>query len=225
MATATETHSTTSGLIDPNQIASVFIEAIPGIGEADQRLARTLYQMLSRGKPVSFADLAKVLSCPTNELSETLNNWPGVFYSDNKDVIGFWGITVKPMGHQMEIDGVTTYTWCAWDSLFIPELVGATARITSKCEQSGEEIKLSVSSDGASSETHNDIVVSFVIPTAEELRTNATASFCHFVYFFKDRQAGEAWLENHEDAFLLTLNEAFAAGKILNAARFNLASN
>ena len=136
--------------------------------------------------------------------------------------IGFWGIAVKPMGHRMEIDGITTYTWCAWDSLFIPELVGATARVTSKCVQSGEEIRLSVSPDGATAESHKDVVVSFVTPTAEELRTNATASFCHFVNFFKDRQAGEAWLENHEDAFLLTLNEAFAVGKKLNAARFNL---
>lgn len=192
------------------------------MGEADQRLTRTLYQMLSRGKPVSFANLGKILSRPENELVETLNDWPGIFYDDNNDVIGFWGITVQPTGHCMDIDGITTYTWCAWDSLFIPELVGETAHITSKCEQSGEEITLTVSPDGAIAESHKDVVVSFVIPTAEELRTNVTASFCHFVYFFKDRQAGETWLENHEGVFLLTLDEAFAAGKKLNAARFNL---
>jgi len=37
MTTATATHRTTSGLIDPNQIASVFIEAIQNVGEVDQQ--------------------------------------------------------------------------------------------------------------------------------------------------------------------------------------------
>ena len=222
MTTATAKHEATSARSDPDQLTSVFIEAVPDMDEAKQQLARTLYQLLALGKPVTFTEIAKILSRSTEEVVEALNNWPGVFFNDDNEVIGFWGIAVQPMGHRMEIDGITSYAWCAWDSLFIPEMVGTAAQVTSKCEQTGETIQLTVSPDSVLANDFDNVVVSFVTPTVKELQANATASFCHFVYFFKDRQAGETWLENHKEAFLLTLDEAFAVGKKLNAERYNL---
>lgn len=225
MTIATAKHEATSRSIDYDTITSIFVEAVPDMDEAKQRLAIALYQSLAKGNPVSFKELANALDRTEDDIRQAFSDWPGVFFDDNNDVIGFWGIAVKPMGHRMEIDDITTFTWCAWDSLFIPELVGATAHVTSKCEQSSEEITLTVSPDGATAESHKDVVVSFVTPSVEEIRSNATASFCHFVYFFKDRQAGEVWLKDHPEAFLLGLDEAFAVGKKLNAERFNLVLN
>lgn len=221
MTTVTPTHEVATRSVDPDAICSIFIEAVPDMDEAKQRLGIALYRSLAKGKPVSFKQLASDIDRTEDDIHRALFEWPGVFFNDDNDVIGFWGIAVKPKGHRMEINGVTSYAWCAWDSLFIPELVGATAQVTSKCEQTGEEITLTVSPDSVKAESHPDIVVSFVTPDVEELRTNATTSFCHFVYFFKDRLAGEAWTKKHDGTFLLSLNEAFAVGKKLNAARYN----
>lgn len=220
MAATTIKRKIPSDSINADQIAAVFTEAFPDMNEQRQQLAIALYKSLAKGKPVSFKDLAINVNRTEDDIRQALSDWPGVFFNDDKDVTGFWGIAVQPTGHRMEINGVTIYTWCAWDSLFVPELVGATAQVISKCEQSGEEIRLIVSPDSVTAESHQDIVVSFVIPDIEEFRTNTTASFCHFVYFFKDRQAGEVWVKNHDGTFLLTLNDAFAVGKKLNAARF-----
>lgn len=205
-------------------VVSLFIDAVPDMDEARQRLAITLYRTLAMSKPVSVKQLADMLEQTEEDIRQALSDWHGVFFDDDNDVIGFWGIAVKPMSHRMEIDGATSYAWCAWDSLFIPELVGKTAHVTSHCGQSGEEITLTVSPGGATAESHDDVVVSFVTPAIEEIQTNTTANFCHLVYFFKDRPAGEAWLKDHPEAFLLTLDEAFAVGKKLNA-RYNLVHN
>jgi hypothetical protein len=39
--------------------------------------------------------------------------------------------------------GVTLYAWCAWDTLFIPELLGRTARVESSCLET-KKVRLSV---------------------------------------------------------------------------------
>lgn len=42
-------------------------------------------------------------------------------------VLGFGGLTVAPMHHRFEVGGRILWTWCAWDSLFIPGTLGRQA--------------------------------------------------------------------------------------------------
>jgi alkylmercury lyase len=42
------------------------------------------------------------------------------------------------MHHRFEINGLTLWTWCAWDSLFIPEILAQTARVASRDPETGE---------------------------------------------------------------------------------------
>ena len=112
-------------------------------------------------------------------------------------------------------------TWCAWDTLFIPELLNATVTVSSACGETDDVVKLTVSPSGIQSVEPVDAVVSFLIPDEDELRENVTASFCHFVYFFRSREDGEAWVSEHDGTFLLSLEEAFTVGQKMNAARFN----
>jgi len=66
-------------------------------------------------------------------------------------VTGFWGLSLHETTHCLEVSGKTLYGWCAWDTLFIPELLGSTARIISICPVTGKEIQLTVSSTGIES--------------------------------------------------------------------------
>ncbi|MGH7575101.1 MAG: organomercurial lyase [Longimicrobiales bacterium] len=45
------------------------------------------------------------------------------------------------MHHRFEIDARTLGTWCAWDSLFIPELLGEAARVQSTDPETGEVVR------------------------------------------------------------------------------------
>ena len=58
------------------------------------------------------------------------------------------------------------WTWCAWDSLFIPEILGRSARVTSPDPETGEIVRLVVTPDGIKSVVPDGAVVSFIQPEA-----------------------------------------------------------
>jgi alkylmercury lyase len=132
---------------------------------------------------------------------------------------------LQETAHRLEVDGKTIYGWCAWDTLFIPELLGSTARIISSCPVTGKEIQLTVSSAGIERVNLEQVVVSFLIPEESEFQENITASFCHFVYYFADRIAAEQWSATHPGTFILSLADAFRVGQLLNATRYNQTLN
>ncbi|HZP94626.1 MAG TPA: alkylmercury lyase MerB [Burkholderiales bacterium] len=201
-------------------LARLFINAFPAMGAGDQRLALVLYRLLAGGRSVSPARLASSLNRPVEDIQRVLGRWPGVFYDDAGAVIGFWGLTVKEMRQRLELNGNTVYAWCAWDTLFLPALLDATANIASRCAQTGEPVRLTVSPGRIESVDPASVVVSFLEPDESELRENVTKSFCHFVHFFRDHEAGKRWVARHPGMFLLTLEEAFDIGRRVNAARY-----
>ncbi len=120
----------------------------------------------------------------------------------------------------MVMDGIKSYAWCAWDALFIPELVGSTAQVASTCATTARPIQLSVSLEGAQSTGAEPIVISFLIPDAAKINENVASQFCHYVNFFRCYEAGEEWTSQHEGTFLLTLEDAFEIGRQVNAVRY-----
>ena len=192
----------------------------------EQRAAVTLYQELAKGQPVDAEQLAQALGVPTSEARALLarDSIKTFVYPDAKGrVLGFGGLAAAPMHHRFEVDGRTLWTWCVWDSLFIPEILGKEARVTSPDPENGELVRLVVSPDGIESAEPKDAVVSFLLPDAHDFDTSAAnvmAKFCHFVFFFRSRSSGERWIAKHPGTFLYSPEEAFALAKRLNAKNF-----
>jgi len=220
-ASEVKTHKVVPVTPDLNKLALFFVDTFPQLNVDDQQLTLKLYQLLAKGEPVSCDRLARALDRSAESVNQTLIQWPGVVYDELDRIEAFLGLSVKKTQHQLTVNGRTVYTWCAWDTLFIPELLNATAKISSACGATGEEVRLTVSPSGIQTVEPVDVVVSFLIPYEDELRENVTASFCHFVYFFRSREDGEAWVSEHEGMFLLSIEEAFTVGQLMNAARFS----
>ncbi len=126
--------------------------------------------------------------------------------------------------HEFEVEGRTLYTWCAWDTLFLPELIGKDATVRSRSAVTGELITLEVTADGATSPSP-DVVVSFVDPEVCDVEGNQIiSSFCHHILFLSSREEGEAWVtEQGDGTYLLSLQEAFELGRTCNALRYGSA--
>jgi alkylmercury lyase len=127
------------------------------------------------------------------------------------------------MHHRFEVDGHKLSTWCAWDSLFIPEILGRSARVTSLDPDSGETVRLFVTPERIESIQPKEAVISFIWPDAQvftELAANVMAKFCHFIFFFASRPSGERWVNKNPGTFLYSLDDAFALAKRLNAYNF-----
>ncbi len=207
--------------------AAAMMDTVPALGENAKRLALELYRQLARGEPVPLESLGAALGVPIEEITalledEQLKGW--VFYDDEKSVIGFRGLAIGKMPHRFEVDGRTLYTWCAIDSLFLPEMLGKPAKVESRDPHTGTAITLTVTPDGVESVEPAAAVMSILIGDPEVVKTNPTkvmASFCHHIFFLESPETGAEWAAQHgEGTFLVTLDEAFALGKQFNAVQF-----
>ena len=214
---------------DIDQYWQALEAVLPTFAEDEQRAAVTLYRELAKGSPVSATQLAAALDVPVASAEDLLgrDSIRSFVYPDEEGhVLGFGGLAAAPMPHKLDLDGRTLWTWCAWDSLFIPEILGEQAQVESRDPQTGGTIRLTVTPEGVRSQEPETIVVSFVALDAELFNSsadNVMGSFCHFVFFFKSRESGEAWATEHEGTFLLTLAEAAELAKRVNVRNWGVA--
>jgi alkylmercury lyase len=192
----------------------------------EQRAAVALYRELAKGLAVDGAQLSRALGVPLEEGRALLHcdAIKGSVYADDQGrALGFSGLAIKPMHHRFEVDGRALSTWCAFDSLFLPEILGRPARISSPDPESGELVRLAVTPERIQSVEPESAVISFILPDDRAFATSAKdvmAKFCHYIYFFSSRCTGESWVARHPGTFLYALDDAFVLAKRYNARNF-----
>jgi alkylmercury lyase len=199
---------------------------LPVFALDEQRVATALYRELAKGQAVDAVQLARSLGVSLAETRALLqrDSIKTLSYADGEGrLLGFGGLAVVPMHHRFEVDGRQLSTWCSWDSLFIPEILGQRAHVTSADPQSGGTVRLTVAPEQIERVEPNDAVISFIRPDARVFKSSAAnvmAGFCHFIFFFESRLSGDRWASKHPGTFLFSLDDAFALAKRLNANNF-----
>ena len=207
--------ATTPPLAD---LANLLVGAMLRLEPGDQQLALALYRWLARGEPVTPTALADALGRDDSDVTDTLGRWPGVFRTDDGRIDSFWGLAIPEMSHRLRIDGRELYTWCAWDALFIPQLIGRTAEVESRSPVDGELVRLVVDPERVREVAPESAVVSMLSP-AEAFDYRVIMRFCNFVHFFPSSVAGTRWVAEHPGTFLLSVPEAHELGRIVNGER------
>jgi alkylmercury lyase len=205
--------------ITPAALASEVAAATPPLSEDEQRLFVTLYRLLAAGQSVDATDLANSAGQPLDAVSDALERLPGVFTDEQRRVIGFWGLSIRPMPHRIMVDGRTLYAWCAWDTLFLPELIGATAEIESTCPATGQRITLTVDGTDVTSHYPDETVLSFM-HRDEPFDADTIKTFCHYVHFFANPEAAAEWTGQRQGTFTLSLADGSAIARLTNRARY-----
>ncbi len=204
---------------DVRSIAEAINRARPDTDETDARIIDALYRLLGQGKPVAHADLSAVTGLAENEIVHRIGKWPGVYRDDRAHVIGFWGLTVAEMPpHEIILDGRKMWAWCAWDTLFLPRRLGESLDVHSVCPVTGRAISLRVSPKAVEAVDPDEVVVSFLEPN-RPFDADVIGSFCHYVHFFANTEAGEKWTSEHPGTFLISLEEAFELGVLTDETR------
>lgn len=187
---------------------------------AEQRVSLALYRLLAEGEPVTPERLAEAVVMPRHEIAEMLRRWPGVYTNDRGAVIGYWGLALHPMAHRFEVKGRALYNWCAWDSLFLPLLLGATARVESTCPVTRDRITLTVTPEGITEAASPGVVLSFPRGDPSRIQEDVITNFCHYVFFFGSVEAGGRWVAEHAGTFLVSVADAFELGRQKNAGQY-----
>jgi alkylmercury lyase len=193
---------------------------MPELDPTLQQAALTLLRLLAQGEPIDVQRLAEALALPADYLDETLDASPGVFRDDRRRVTGVLGLSVVEVGdHRIHLDGRSLSARCAWDTLYLPELLGERARVTSRCPATGTGISLTVTPTGVADLVPPDTVVSFLVPE-EKFDSDVVESFCDFIYFFASPEAAASWRPLHPGTFTLTVDDAYRLGQLTNHASF-----
>ena len=196
------------------------------LDEAEQLVALALYRELRRGVPVSDNEIAQVQSRDAHDVSALLQT-PAldslIYRDDDGLIVGFGGLAVVPMNHRFRVNGRTLYTWCAWDALFLVDVLNVRAEIESTCPQTGTAIHVTVSRAGVERIEPKEAVISFLFPDAplfEQSAGQTIASFCHYVHFLASPEVAEQWTAKHEGTFALSVDDGFRLGRMHNDTRF-----
>jgi len=195
--------------------------AFPPLNVVQQRVSRQIYRLLCRGHPVSRKMLAKRLEMPIEVLQDLLDRLSLIHFDDQDHIIAYRGLTLHSTDHRFAIEGGSVlHAWCAWDTLFLPEILKANVQVDSICPTTLAPICLNLSPQRVEQIEPEETVISFVTPNAAGIEENVVSHLCPFIHFFASKEAGLKWTQQHSGTFLLTIDQAHRLGRKINAAQY-----
>jgi len=197
--------------------AGAISAAMPKLDLTDQQISTQIYQLMSANEPVDPADVARNLGVPVELVNARLDSWPGVYRDSEGRLVGFWGqaLSIIDAEYRFQVDGKTTYAWCALDTLFIPKIIDKTVRVEAYDPVTNEPVSLVVQPDGVRDVQPAGAVVSMVVPDAP-FGYDVIEAFCSRVFFFASEATGAKWAAEHSGTTILSVDEAFKVGRALN---------
>jgi alkylmercury lyase len=170
----------------------------------------------------SRASLASRLEIPVETVKHVLDGWPGVYSDVEQRIVGYWGLSIPTAyrsPHTLKTNGRTLSAWCAWDTLFLPQLVGQPAEVESVSPKSGT-VRFTLTPQQLQRVEAVSAQMSLVVPDAQRMQEDVLTSFCHFVHFFPSRQAAESWTAKHAGSFTLSIHEAHVLARLKNEMQY-----
>ncbi|WP_407973422.1 organomercurial lyase MerB (plasmid) [Burkholderia pyrrocinia] len=169
-----------------------------------------LLRELAKGIPVSPATLAAALAWPLERVTAALDQAVDTEWNDDGNVVGY-GLTLRETSHCFEVDGRRLYTWCAFDTLFFPALIGQTARVTSRCAATGVPVSLTVTPAAIGDLAPAGAAMSLILP---QDTPDIRHAFCCHVQFFASVATGQQWAATSAGIEVVSVLNAFAAGRV-----------
>lgn len=203
------------------EIAKALRESeIPPHFEADEsRLLIRVLRHVADGRPVSLQQvehIASTLRVPAAAIS--LIRQVGERDGEG-NVVGILGLSQNTHPHRFMIKGHPLSTWCAWDGLFLPAVLGQTAKLESSCPATKKKIRLAVAPDTVEQCEPNGAVISIVVPeTAKKGRESVEeiwTAFCYFVHLFSSTEAASGWFAGRKmPVSILSVEEGHRLGRM-----------
>ncbi|MCI0897639.1 MAG: hypothetical protein J4O11_05025 [Chloroflexi bacterium] len=192
----------------------------PRFGDENSRLLIKMWRILGQGRPVTqemTVTAAKEVGMSSKAAGEFLRQITERDSDDN--IIGLLGLSLnQEWAHRLTINGAAFRTWCAWDTLFLPAMLGETVQIESESPVSGTTIRLAVTPDEVESSSPEGAVVSIatIDPKIHDMSTVEAiwGNFCHQVFFFPSLEEASEWAEGKTNIAILPVRDAYELGRL-----------
>ncbi len=187
-----------------------------------QELSIAAYKLLLDGKTITPADIAVDMGIEPKEISKLFELIPECAYEsdDRTGITAFIGLSITRTNHEFIIADRTLHTWCVLDGLFLPQVIGRSAIIKTKCPATGTEIHVELYPKGITSAAPEDMVMSVVDPDRDACCENLRGAFCNHVNFFANKGTFMEWADGKPEYGCVTLAAAYQMAMARNRARF-----
>ena len=190
------------------------------------RVSVSVLGVLATGYPVSRQDLAARLAQgrrrdggvdPETFLNAAMERLPNLELDEDGRIVGC-GLTLAPTDHQIIFSGPPLFTWCAFDTVLFPALLGRSAEVRSRCHATGVPIRCSIGVDGIEELAPAAAVITLVAPDQEGAHCDGRGGFCRHAHFFASPAAAGRWRETHT-GFVLPVAQAHVVARRISALR------
>jgi alkylmercury lyase len=174
-------------------------------------VGRVVIGLLADGAPVTSRAVASSTGISIEEVTALIDTARAIGVEVEDGAVIGAALTLNPTQHRFRVRGNDLYTWCGFDSLFLPIVLSERAQVTSTCPVTGTEIRLTVEDDGAvSSHVPATVLVSIVGPDIISCssKTGPASDDCTQMPLLASHQAGDCWLAEHPGTAVLGLDDA-----------------
>lgn len=189
----------------------------------EQAIALAVYREIARGAPAEVSAIARRAGVQSAAVEAALERWPGVERGDGRgSVVGFWGLALGETPHAILCGGTALYAWCAWDTLFLGELLAQELRVESACAVTDQPVSMLVGGKGVRELDPPGATVSFPEPAGCDVRVGRPVrSCCQHMQFFASPGAWKRWASGRSSRTLpLAVEDGWRLGKITNRMRY-----
>lgn len=174
---------------------------------------------LAEGKPLTAQDVTEIaggVGLSRNQAGAVLS-WLAE-RNEEGDIVGLAGLSLKQWNHNFEVNGRHFTTWCALDTLYLPQIIRKDAKIRSVDPITDEKIHVTLAPDGVV-EAPANAVISIVIPKIDQKGLESAeqiwSAFCSYSHYFTSTESARQWFqERHVEPLFLSVDEGFElAGK------------
>lgn len=191
-------------------------ELLPNLKNEERLISRFLYQKLALGRSVSIETIANELQEPIQDVQDHLNQMRYVEYSADSEVSAYRGVTLNKTKHHVFHNNFKIYTWCAFDTLFLADLLVKPVSISSNCPTCCKSIACKVTDRDLISLKETDTVMSFIIPNKVDYCEDLQNAFCCKVHFFCNEQCGSEWINMSPEIVFFDLAESLVIARERN---------
>jgi alkylmercury lyase len=203
-------------------LARALVLSLPGT----DRVSVSVLGVLATGYPVSRNDLAARLAQgrrrdsevdPETLLNAAMERLPNVELDEDGRVVGC-GLTLAPTDHQIIFSGPPLFTYCAFDTVLFPALLGRSAEVRSRCHATGVPIRCSIGVEGLEALVPAAAVMTLAAPDQVGAYGNVGGMFCRHSHFFASPATAARWREAHT-GFVLPVAHAYVVARRISALR------
>ncbi len=183
----------------------------------EARLFVQTLRRLTEGKPLNAQDLEEIATSVglTKEQADNVLSWIAE-KNDDDEIVGMAGLSQNQWNQKFRINGRDFTTWCALDTLYLPQVIGQAAAVEAPDPETGEAVRFTLGPDGVN-EVPEGAVISIVVPKVKEKGIESAeqiwTAFCSYSHYFTSVENGQKWFESkHVDPIFLTIEEGHELG-------------